>query len=124
MAKDPLLTGAEAARQAGYKWPAKQASKLKSAWPDLWEKAEQSARESLVMGGREVDERLAAIARDPQHRDHYKALELLARIHGKLNDKFTVEVNRAELNKQLDALIATMVQHRAIDKSQQAAEAN
>lgn len=63
------------------------------------------------MKGREIDERISNLARDPTHRDHYKALELLAKMSGKLKEQLVV-VDRRTLNSELDALIGVMREQR------------
>jgi len=70
----------------------------------------------MVMQPREVDERLAAVARDPKHKDHVKALELLARMHGKLDTKLLVGgIDRSALNKELDAMLEMLKGQRAAE---------
>jgi hypothetical protein len=73
----------------------------------------------MVMSSREVDERLAAVARDPTHKDHVKALELLARMHGKLETKLLVgSIDRPTLNKQLDTMLESLTAQRAVETKQ------
>jgi hypothetical protein len=72
---------------------------------------EEEFNTSMIMKGREIDERLAALARNPDHRDHYKALELLAKMSGKLKEQLIV-VDRRTLNSELDALIGVMREQR------------
>lgn len=116
-AGDARMNATEAARLAGYGSPQQTGHKIRSTFPDLIQKAESKFRESLTMGAKEVDERLAAIARDPQHKDHFKALEALARIHGRFNDKLNLTVDRATLNKQIDDLVASMTAARVSNPS-------
>jgi hypothetical protein len=114
------LDGTKAARQAGYRWPDKAASRLKAKWPELIAKAEDAFRAKMVMSAREVDERLAAVARDPKHKDHVKALELLARMHGKLETKLLVGgIDRNALNKELDAMLDMLKEQRAAEMQKQ-----
>jgi hypothetical protein len=63
------------------------------------------------MKGREIDERLSNLARDPSHRDHFKALEILAKMSGKLKEQLVV-VDRRTLNTELDSLIGVMREQR------------
>jgi hypothetical protein len=113
------LDGTKAAAMAGYRHPQKAASRLKAKWPDLVQHAEDTYRERMVMSAREVDERLAAVARDPKHKDHVKALELLARMHGKLETKLLVGgIDRSTLNKEIDALLDTLKSQRAVERGE------
>lgn len=95
---------------AGYKQnpntsPAHAWHVLKRRNPKFIASLEQEFIDQMIMKGREIDERLTAIARDPEHRDHYKALELLAKMAGKLKEQVVV-VDRKALYTELDALIA------------------
>jgi len=110
------MNGSAAAAEVGYKHPASAAHRLKRLWPDLYQQAEDRWRASMVMQPREVDERLAAVARDPKHKDHVKALELLARMHGKLDTKLLVGgIDRSALNKELDAMLEMLKGQRAAE---------
>lgn len=107
-----------AATAVGYKHPSKAGHRVNKAWPELYEKARKKYLDSLVMSAREVDERLAAVARDPKHKDHVKALELLARMHGKLETKLLVGgIDRSTLNKELDDMLGLLKQQRAADRA-------
>jgi hypothetical protein len=102
------MNATEAARIAGYGTPNQLGSRITQTFPVMVEEARVRLQASLSMGAREVDERLAAIARDPEHKDQFKALEALARIHGRFNDKLSMSIDRATLNKQIDELIGSM----------------
>jgi hypothetical protein len=115
---DCALDATKAAQKAGYRHPQKAGSRVKGLWPELVRKAEDEYRAKMVMSAREVDERLAAVARDPKHKDHVKALELLARMHGKLETKLLVGgIDRSTLNKELDDMLEMLKQQRAGEKA-------
>ena len=112
------LDGTKAAAHAGYRHPSKAASRIKAAWPELVGEAEERYRAMMVMQPREIDERLAAVAREPTHKDHVKALELLARMHGKLDTKLLVGgIDRSALNKELDSMLEMLKGQRAAELS-------
>jgi hypothetical protein len=114
LGKEAALNATAAASKVGYKHPSKAGHRINKAWPELYEKAKKGYLDSLVMSAREVDERLAAVARDPKHKDHVKALELLARMHGKLETKLLVGgIDRSTLNKELDAMLEALKEQRA-----------
>lgn len=126
-AGDARMNATEAARMAGYRAAQQTGYRIGKAFPELIQKYESKFRDSLTMGAKEVDERLAAIARDPKHKDHFKALEALARIHGRFNDKLNLTVDRATLNRQIDDLVASMsaarlAQSKSLDRSGRSAE--
>lgn len=103
----------EAARVAGYSFPEKVGHRVYKRYRELFDQAEDELRQSLKVGGEELDERISELARNPKHKDHYKALELLCRLHGKLSDKVHVTLDRATLNTQLDELLTLMLSSRA-----------
>jgi hypothetical protein len=105
-----------ACRLAGYKLtpgtsPAHAWNVLKRRNPGWIAALELELQTSMTMRGKEIDERLTALARDPSHRDHYKALELLAKMSGKLKDQVIV-VSRDQLNRELDSLIGVLKSQR------------
>lgn len=100
--------GAEACRIAGYRIPAQAWLNFKKRQPQEAARWEEEFRDQLIMKGREVDERLAALARDPSHRDHYKALEAIAKMHGKFKDTIIV-IDRKKLDTEFDELVSTML---------------
>ena len=103
----------EAARIAGYADPRRSAYKLRSLWGEEIAKAEAEYRQSLRMQPDEIDERLTDVGRDKKHKDHVNALQTLAKMHGKLNDKIHVTVDRGALGVQLDELIHALIAKRA-----------
>jgi hypothetical protein len=75
----------------------------------------------------EVEEGIAELARTRGHRDRLKALELLAKLHGKLDPKLSVTVDRTTIEEHLSELLQQMAlnkQELAIDvtPSQQQSE--
>lgn len=103
----------EAARMAGYAFPEKVGYRVWKRYREVFEQAEDELRQSLKVSGEELDERISDLARNPKHKDHYKALELLCRLHGKLSEKVHVTLDRSQLNSQLDELLALMLSSRA-----------
>jgi len=106
----------EAARAAGYRSPEKLGSRLRKRFPEAFAEVEQKFRDSLKVRREEVEERLADLVRNPKHRDHYKALELAAKMHGLLSEKVNVTIERPAINAQLDELIKAMMASRATQK--------
>jgi hypothetical protein len=106
----------EAARIAGYSDPEKVGWRLKRRFPEVFARAEQEVRDALIVQREEVQQRLADLVRNPKHRDHYKALELAAKMHGLLSEKVNVTIERPAINAQLDELIKAMMASRATQK--------
>jgi hypothetical protein len=107
---------AEACKIAGYKCapgvsPSQPWSVIKRRNPQWIAALEKEFNDNLIMKGREIDERLSNLARDPSHRDHFKALEILAKMSGKLKEQLVV-VDRRTLNTELDSLIGVMREQR------------
>lgn len=109
---NPGISRTEAARRVGYSAPRVYAVRLAQKHPQLIAEAEHEALKGLKVTVEEAEQGLAAIARDPSHRDRIKALEMFLRMHGKLSDKLTVTVDRAQLNRQLDELVQAMAAAR------------
>lgn len=108
---------------AGYKAgptgsPSQPWSVLKRRNPEWIAGLEKEFNDNLIMKGKEIDERISNLARDSSHRDHYKALELLAKMSGKLKEQLVV-VDRRTLNSELDSLIALMREQRATAEAPQ-----
>ena len=95
------LDAVEAARMTGYTAPHQAASKLERIWFDKLEDARVRVRGKLVMDATETQQRIAAVARDITHKDHVRALELVARIHGLLSDKLDIKVSRGDVASHL-----------------------
>ena len=107
------MNATEAARLAGYAFPEAVAARLKKRHSELFDRAEAEFRESLRMSPEELDERITSLARNSKHKDHYKALELIARMYGKLSEKVHVTLDRSNLNGQLDSMLTMLLQSRA-----------
>lgn len=103
----------EAGRLAGYSSPAQQASQVKAKWPEEFRKVEEEFARRLAISDSELDEIISNLARNPRHKDHYKAVELLCRLRGRLSEKVHVTLDRPTLNSQLDELVQLMVNSRA-----------
>lgn len=106
----------EAARLAGYRCPEKVGHRLRKRFPEAFAEVEQRFREGLKVQREEVEERIADLARNPKHRDHFKALELLAKMHGMLSEKVNVTIDRSNVNSNLDELVRSMTVSRAIQR--------
>jgi hypothetical protein len=111
------LNVTEAARLAGYGCPKAVGARIRRQHRELFDRAEVEMKEALVMGGRELDERITNLARNEDHKDHYKALELLAKIHGKLSEKVDITIKKGSLDTSLDSLLLVMLQARAKQQS-------
>ena len=109
------LNGVEAARMAGYANPSKAFVQLRKRRAAEIAEAELAFRDQLQMGWAEVAEGIAAVARDAMHKDRLKALELLAKIHGKLDPKLSIQFDRATLEKHIADVIAQLSSQVATD---------
>jgi len=106
------LDGTKAARLAGYSWPEKTEARLRKAWPEEFEKAEVAFKERLVVSWSEAQELLAAVARNPKHKDQLKAVELVAKLHGKLDPKLSIALDRKTIDEHLQELLQQMAQNK------------
>lgn len=106
----------EAARLAGYSSPAVQGWNLRRKWPEEFARVEEEFRRKLAISDEELDEIISSLARNPKHKDHFKAVELVCRLKGKLSDKVHVTLDRTALNTQLDDMLKLMVRSRAVEK--------
>ena len=102
------LVGVEAARLAGYTNPRAAAQMLKARYTEDIERLETEFREQFKLGDEELDNIVAKIARNDEHKDQLKAVELAARMKGKLNDKVTVNIDRKTAMKELEEVLAAM----------------
>lgn len=110
------LSVTEAARMAGYGDPSRVGWELKRRFPEVFAEAEAEFRERLKISSEELDELISNLARNPKHKDHYKALELLCRMTGRLSEKVHVTLDRSAMNAQLDEMLTLMMKSRAADK--------
>lgn len=112
------LDGKEAARIAGYKWPDKAWLAIRNRYSDLLGIAEQEFLQRQMVSDVEVDAALAHLVRNPLHRDHIKACELVAKMRGRLDTKVTVVMDRTAMLKELDiamkALATAHAQERGV----------
>jgi len=116
---DAKLNLLEACRMAGYKDAASAAMKARRLWSDVIEQAEVEFRAGLSMQAEEAMESMAAIARDPKHKDRYNAIKTMLTIHGKLDPTLNVNLKRADLDKALDELIVQLAETKAAEEAQQ-----
>lgn len=96
-----LLDLISAARKAGYTNPYRSAQMLQSIWGDKLAEIEDRVKSSVVLTSKDVLGRLSVVAQDVRHKDHVRALEILARVHGLLSDKMDVRVDLSTLTQQL-----------------------
>lgn len=94
----------EAARIAGYGTPESQGSSLKKRLKLFIKEREQEISIASQLSQKETLEIISEIARDKGHKDRLKAAELMAKIHGVLSEKVTLEVNRSQIQEQLSML--------------------
>jgi hypothetical protein len=109
---ESALDGTDAARRAGYAWPEKAVARLRETWPEEFERVEDGFRDRLKVGWDEAQEIVAAIARDPKHKDRIKAVELIAKLHGKLDPKIHVAVDRTTVEQHLQDLLQQMARNK------------
>lgn len=95
-------------REGNLSAPAMIARDIRRRFPDLMEAAEERFREKFTMGDEELDQHLSEISRDKQHKDRLRALELIARMKGRLNDKLKVEIDRKTMLKEIEALLQVL----------------
>lgn len=100
----------EAARMAGFSFPEISAYRLKRELRQVIEQQEVELSEKAQMPPREVVERLSTIARETSHKDHVRALELLAKIHGLLTDKIDVKVERKVLLAEIEQAMGQILE--------------
>jgi len=67
----------------------------------------------------EAEELLAAIARNPKHKDSFNAVKTLLTMHGKLDPTLNVNLKRADLDKALDELITQLAETKAAEEAQE-----
>lgn len=65
----------------------------------------KSLHDKVEMDPTEVLQRLTNVGRDPHHKDHVKALETLAKIHGLTQDTLNVKLDKNSLLQAVDAEI-------------------
>jgi hypothetical protein len=99
----------EAAKAAGYKRPGSDGPAVERRLQALIELRDAELRATAEVQPREVVVRLSVVARDAEHKDHVRALELLARIHGMVSEKFNVKVDKATLLRELDGEVERLI---------------
>jgi hypothetical protein len=83
-------------------------AEMRRKWPELMEEAEERFKSRFQMSDDELDEHLSEISRDKQHKDRLRALELIARMKGRLNDKLKVEIDRKSMLKEIEMLLQVL----------------
>ncbi len=84
---DPRRNATEAARQAGYKNPRQDGSRIVRQFKHLIDKKVDELSQVAGMKAETVLSEIASIAQDTAHKDRLRALELLAKINGLMSDK-------------------------------------
>lgn len=103
------LEGKAAAEKAGYAFGATLGSKLKRKYPKTAQMVEEKYWAGLSLQPKEIHKHLSDIARDPTHRDRFRALELASRIHGMTSEKLQITMTRPQLLKAVDEEIASIL---------------
>ncbi len=80
---------------------------------DLIEAKRVEVASGNQVSAKETLELLASVARNPSHKDHLRALEIMLKVHGLLSDKLQVTVDRKQLLSELDSQLARLVQPAA-----------
>lgn len=109
LGSDCGLEGKAAAEKAGYAWGATIGSKLRKKYPKTTQSVEDKYWEGLSLQPKEIHKHLSDIARDPTHRDRFRALELASRIHGMTSEKLQITMSRPQLLKAVDDEIASIM---------------
>lgn len=100
----------EAARQAGYKSPESLGPRLSKKYRSIIETQADLLQQSSLVSPKKVMEGLSEIALDKGNRasDRTKAYEILARIHGMLSEKMTVDIESSSLRRELGGLAQSL----------------
>lgn len=99
----------KAAKIAGYKHPHSVGAALKKKHLQAIQEAMVGAKPEQVMGSKESLEILAEIARNPEHKDRLRAVELSLKVHGLLSDKLNLNIKREDLNAQLIEIAQSLI---------------
>ncbi len=102
-----------AIEMAGYRWPGVMANQFGKRFPEVFRVLDEALENQRVMSVSEWDMRVTWLARNPNHKDHYKGLELWGKVIGRVTDKLNVTVDRPVLNIQLQDLVAALIQSKA-----------
>lgn len=100
-----------AAEMAGFGSPRAAGSRLCKELAYLIDEHKLRQASYSQMAAKEVIEKLTDVARDSEHKDHVRALELLAKIHGLMSEKIDLKVDRKALLNELDSSLHTLVAH-------------
>jgi hypothetical protein len=89
---------------------------VRRRWAEVLAAVEKEWRAGLQMSAEEATEIMAAIARNPKHKDQYNATKTLLTMHGKLDTSLNVNLSRSELDKALDDLLAQLAGNKDLAK--------
>jgi hypothetical protein len=84
------------------------AQSLRRTWPELFEQAEERYRNRFKLTDEELDAGISEIAKDSNHKDRLRALELIARMKGLLDNKVKVEIERKVLVKEIESVFTVI----------------
>jgi hypothetical protein len=98
---EALLDPVRAAELAGYARPPETSRKLMKTWADKVAEVESRLRSRVTLSSEQVLQRLSVVGQDVEHKDHVRALEILARIYGMMSDKLDIRVSRHDVSAHL-----------------------
>lgn len=90
-----------AAELAGFGSPRVVGSQIRRQLKDVIEAEELKLAEASKMSAVETIEILTEIARDPTHKDRVRCCEIMAKIHGLLNEKLNITLDRKGLQSNV-----------------------
>lgn len=100
------MNATQAARLAGYKFPTVDGPKLARKFDDVLAAIFNEMSVQRRMEANEVIEGISNLARGAESEaNKLKALELLAKIHGLLNERLSISVDRRTLIRQIEGII-------------------
>lgn len=102
------LNATEAAKLAGYQHPSVDGPRLRKQLKQVIEQEALRREENLVVQAREVMILLSELARDKSHKDQLRAIEALAKIHGLMDSKLTVELDHKKLVRELELVLRNL----------------
>lgn len=102
----------EAARIAGYRAPRTSGPTLRKKYQAEIDQLMASAKDRLKVTPDEAMEILAEVARERGNRDRIRAVELILKVHGMLNDKVNLTLDRTQLQRDLDLVLAQIKEHK------------
>lgn len=101
--------GAKAAEIAGYSLPARSAHRLLKEHKEVLKDLEDKWNKESTLQSSRIDLLLSeiAVSKEEQSRDRIRAMEILAKLQGRLNEK--VQLDKTQLVKDLDTAVEKLV---------------